>query len=198
MIAPLAVAPGDYLAADAVIDHTHPALLAKAAELRSAAGEVATARATFDFVLEQLPHSRDLGDWSAAYVASDVLAEGNAICHGKAHLFAALLRANGIPAGLCYQRLADDVPGGFVVHGLNAVLLEGRWVRLDARGGTPGAAARFSTDPADEHPAFPVDPALDEVDYPTVHPTTPPALLKGLQAAEPNRTGYGYYLPDAV
>ncbi|MFC1439102.1 transglutaminase family protein [Streptacidiphilus sp. N1-10] len=198
MIVPLVPASADYLAADDVIDHTHPAVRAKAAELHRAGDGTATARAAYDFVRERIAHSRDLGEWSAAYTASDVLAAGNAICHGKAHLFAALLRANGIPAGLCYQRLADDVPGGFVVHGLNAVLLQDRWVRLDARGGAPGAGARFSTDPADERPAFPADPAQQEVDYPTVHATTPPALLDGLRAARPDRHGYDYYLPAAL
>jgi len=35
--------------------------------------------------------------------ASEVLREGTGICFAKSHLLAALLRAVGIPAGLCYQ-----------------------------------------------------------------------------------------------
>ena len=53
---------------------------------------------------------------------------------------AALLRANGIPAGLCYQRLLVD-PGGslFCLHGLNAVYLKSSgWYRVDPRGNKLG------------------------------------------------------------
>ena len=78
--------------------------------------------------------------------ASEVLREGQGICYAKSHLLAAILRCNGVPAGFCYQRLIlDDVwfPH-LVLHGLNAVFLEKRWVRLDARGNKPGVYTRFS------------------------------------------------------
>lgn len=80
----------DYLAADDVIDHRHPAILETARGL-------GTPEAAFTFVRDDIAHSRDAGVWSAAYRASDVLAARNAICHGKAHLAAALLRALGVP-----------------------------------------------------------------------------------------------------
>ncbi|MHA6765028.1 transglutaminase-like domain-containing protein [Streptacidiphilus sp. PAMC 29251] len=181
----LTVLPGDYLAADPIIDHTHPAIRAAAASLLRAQDEVATADAVFTFVRDEIPHSHDIDVWSAAYVASDVLAQGNAICHGKSHLLAALLRASGIPAGLCYQRAG-------LVHGLNAVYLQGRWVRLDARGNRPGVDARFSADPADERLAFALDPARGEIDYLTVHPAVPPRLLAGLRRAVPGEAGFDY------
>ncbi|MBI2949982.1 MAG: hypothetical protein HYY23_20300 [Verrucomicrobia bacterium] len=39
-------------------------------------------------------------------------------CYAKSHLLAALLRARGIPAALCYQRLAFDAAGSaFCLHG---------------------------------------------------------------------------------
>ncbi|MEV4615190.1 transglutaminase family protein [Kitasatospora sp. NPDC049258] len=179
----------DYLAADDVIDHHHPRIRALARHLRGDSAE-RSARAAFEHVRDRVAHSADLGRWSAAYRASDVLAAGNAICHGKAHLLTALLRAQGIPAGLCYQRLE-------VLHGLIAVHWPdaaggGRWVRLDPRGNKPGVDARFATDPAEERLAWPVDPARGEFDYATVHPATPPALLAALATARPDRTGYGY------
>ena len=67
---------------------------------------------------------------------------------------AALLRANGIPAGLCYQRLSIDGTGPpFCLHGLNAVHLDQHgWVRCDARGNKPGVDAFF--DPPAERLAF--------------------------------------------
>jgi transglutaminase-like putative cysteine protease len=70
-------------------------------------------------------------------------------------LLAALLRANNIPAGLCYQRLTiSDVPP-FCLHGLNAVYLEQYgWYRIDARGNKPGVAAEFC--PPLEKLAYPI------------------------------------------
>ncbi|MFJ5926878.1 transglutaminase family protein [Kitasatospora sp. NPDC092948] len=175
-----------YLAADEVVDHRHPAVVERAAALRRA-DPVATAEAVFAFVRDRIDHSADVDRWSAAYRASDVLAAGDAICHGKAHLLAALLRSNGIPAGLCYQRLE-------VLHGLNGVLLPGSswWVRLDGRGNRNGADGQFATTPATEQPAWTNDPALGEHHYTTVYAATPPALLDGLRRARPGVAGFGY------
>ena len=118
-----------------------------------------------------------------------MLESRNAICFGKAHLLTALLRAADIPTGLCYQRLADDSgPDGFVLHGLVATRLAGRWSQLDPRGNKPGVDAQF--DLYHERLAWPVDPALGETDYPTVHPSTPPKLLAGLAAARPGPDAY--------
>jgi transglutaminase-like putative cysteine protease len=74
----------------------------------------------------------------------------------QSHLLAALLRANSIPAGLCYQRLtvANDIPP-FCIHGLNAVYLEPYgWYRIDARGNKQGVNAVFN--PPHEQLAFPI------------------------------------------
>jgi hypothetical protein len=87
--------------------------------------------------------------------ASDVLAHGTGYCYAKSHLLAALLRANGIPAGLCYQRLTITDQPPFCLHGLNAVYLEDfGWYRLDARGNKPGINAEFC--PPIEKLAFPI------------------------------------------
>lgn len=77
-------------------------------------------------------------------------------CYAKSHLLAALLRANGIPAGLCYQRLSvGDSGAPYCLHGLNAVhLRDVGWYRVDARGNKPGIDARFS--PPNECLAFPI------------------------------------------
>jgi transglutaminase-like putative cysteine protease len=85
-----------------------------------------------------------------------VLEHGTGFCYAKSHLLAALLRANDIPAGLCYQRLtveSDSPP--FCLHGLNAMFLEPYgWYRLDARGNKEGVEADFS--PPVEKLAFPI------------------------------------------
>lgn len=69
-------------------------------------------------------------------------------------MLAALLRANGIPAALCYQRLtfSHDQPP-FCLHALNAFYLpEFGWTRVDARGNKEGVFADF--DPPREILAF--------------------------------------------
>ncbi|MDH6130457.1 transglutaminase family protein [Kitasatospora sp. GP82] len=183
--------PNDYLAADDVIDHGHPEIRALAGRLRRSSPE-ATARTAFEYVRDEIAHSGDVQEWSAAYRASDVLVRRNAICHGKAHLLAAVLRAQGIRAGLCYQRLN-------VLHGLVAVHwpareggAAGRWVRLDPRGNKPGVDAGFATVPGEERLAWAVDPAAGEFDCPTVYPSTPPVLLRALAEARPGVQGYGH------
>jgi transglutaminase-like putative cysteine protease len=107
----------DHLVADAVIDHHHPSIRESAvardphddithddtAHADTAHADTAVARAAFEFVRDEVSHSADVGEWSAAYVASDVLRERNGICHAKSHLLAALLRARGIPTGFCYS-----------------------------------------------------------------------------------------------
>ncbi len=77
--------------------------------------------------------------------ASDVLAHRTGFCFAKSHLLAALLRANGIPAGLCYQRILLADAGVHCIHGLNAVYLPAHgWYRIDARGNKEGVDARFT------------------------------------------------------
>lgn len=171
-----------YLVADGVIDHQDP-------QLRRLAAELATPEAAFQHVRDEVRHSADAGAYSGAFRASEVLAAGNAICHGKAHLLAALLRAQGVPTGLCYQRLTDG-EGDFVLHALNAVHLKGRWARLDARGNREGVDARYDLER--ERLAWPVRPELGECDYPAVFAAPPAALVRALAEAVPGRAGYGY------
>jgi transglutaminase-like putative cysteine protease len=67
--------------------------------------------------------------------ASQVLLHGTGFCYAKGHLLAALLRANAIPVGSCYQRLRIDGTGPpFCLHGFNSVHLPAiGWYRIDAR-----------------------------------------------------------------
>src|SRR4051812_19662851 len=98
-----------YLAADDVIDHGHPLVRETAERLR--AGAVSPhdyARVAFDFVRDTIPHSGDADDPRVTWRASDVLRLRTGICHAKSHALTTLLRAEGIPTGLCYQRLADE------------------------------------------------------------------------------------------
>ncbi|MER5771301.1 transglutaminase domain-containing protein [Streptomyces sp. NPDC001985] len=166
-----------YLAADEAIDHEHPLVRETAARLRDGSGDAHTyARAAFAFVRDTIPHSHDADDPRVTWRASDVLRLRTGICYAKAHALAALLRAEGIPTALCYQRLD-------VIHGLIAVRLPGRerWDRQDPRGNKPGVDARFSLD--GERLAFPVRPGSDERDYPLLYAAPHPAVLHVLRGA---------------
>ncbi|MER7728682.1 transglutaminase family protein [Streptomyces sp. NPDC096323] len=174
-----------YLAADDAIDHEHPLVRDTAAQLRSeATNAYSYAEAAYCFVRDTIPHSVDSGDMRVSWRASDVLATRNGICHAKSHALAALLRAEGIPAALCYQALVEDDGEPGVVHGLIALRLpgRGRWDRLDARGNQPpGVDARFSL--GEERLAWPVRPEVGEVDYPTLYAAPHPAVLRGLRTS---------------
>ncbi|MEV0415663.1 transglutaminase family protein [Streptomyces sp. NPDC050448] len=171
-----------YLAADEVIDHDHPLVRETADALWTATSDAYSyAKVAFEFIRDTIPHSADSGDPRVSWRASDVLGTRNGICYAKSHALVALLRARGIPAGLCYQRLADDDGSNPAVHGLIALRLPGAadWARQDARGNKPGVDARFSLDA--ERLAFPVRPELGEVDYPGLYAVPHPAALKALQ-----------------
>lgn len=157
-----------YLTFTSWIDGGHPDVAAKAAELASgAASPEQVAQRCFEFVRDAIHHSCDHDSQVVTCRASDVLKHRTGYCYAKSHLLAALLRANGIPAGLCYQRLAVGTEGPpYCLHGLNAVWLEPYgWYRIDARGNKPGVNARFT--PPLEQLAFPVL-APDERDLPEI------------------------------
>ncbi|MDO9323524.1 MAG: transglutaminase family protein [Methanoregula sp.] len=137
----------DFLVSSRIIDYFHPAVREKARELAAGqTGEVAIAERSFLFVRDEIRHSGDLRENPVTLCASEVLEHRTGFCYAKSHLLAALLRANNIPAGLCYQRLAyHEYNRPFCLHGLNAVYLrEYGWYRIDPRGNKPGVDARFS------------------------------------------------------
>ncbi|MDJ0342926.1 transglutaminase family protein [Streptomyces sp. H10-C2] len=190
--------PAAYLAVGDAIDHGHPLVRETADRLRATTtGPYDYARTAFEFVRDTIPHSHDADDPRVTWRASDVLAQRTGICYAKSHALTALLRAEGIPAGLCYQRLADEDGGNPVIHGLIAVLLPGesRWARQDPRGNKPGVDAQFSTD--GERLAWPVRPGAGETDYPTLYAAPPPSVLESLQRAT-DRSQLWRLLPTAL
>lgn len=136
----------EYLASSQYIDWQHPNVLSKAKELaKSAVGQEQISKICFEFVRDKIQHSWDYQLNPVTCKASEVLEHGTGYCYAKSHLLAALLRANGIPAGLCYQRLAmDEAQALFCLHGLNAIYLESYgWYRVDARGNKLNVQAEF-------------------------------------------------------
>lgn len=102
----------------------------------------------YEFVRDEIPHSFDCNARIITARASDVLLYQTGICHAKANLLAALLRSQGIPTGFCFQHitLAVDDSLGYCVHASNAVFINNKWIKLDARGNKQGVNAQFSTD----------------------------------------------------
>ncbi|MFC9733984.1 transglutaminase family protein [Streptomyces roseolus] len=174
-----------YLAVGEAVDHDHPLVRATADRIAADQPDAYSyAKAAYEFVRDAIPHSQDSGDVRVTWRASDVLEQGTGICYAKSVAYAALLRARGIPAALCYQRLADDDGSNPVIHGLAAVLLpgEGRWARQDVRGNVPpGVDAQFSV--GEERLAWAVRPEVNEVDYPVLYAEPHPVVLGALQAA---------------
>lgn len=143
-----------YLESTQIIDWKTPSINQKAKQLAEGLNtSLDIANACFIYVRDEIKHSHDDQLNPITCKASDVLKHKTGYCYAKSHLLAALLRANNIPAGLCYQRLTiTDVPP-FCLHGLNAVYLEEfGWYRIDARGNKTGISAQFT--PPKEQLAF--------------------------------------------
>ena len=188
-----ALAP--FLAVTPVIDGAHPAVSELACALANGcATDVEIARACFEWVRDRVAHTGDVRADTLTCSASAVLSACTGYCYAKSHLLAALLRANALPAGFVYQRLAlDDHGSAFCLHGLNAVWLEAYgWYRIDARGNRPGIAARF--DPPIEALAF-VPSITGERLIAGVACAPLPHVVNALQAYT-TRTDLEAHLPD--
>ena len=126
-----------FLAASEYVDFDADNIQAIASELFSDdMSDIEKAKAAFEFVRDEIPHSFDCSASVITARASDALQHRTGICHAKANLLAALLRSQDIPAGFCFQRttLAEDDSMGYCVHAFNAVHIDGKWIKLDARG----------------------------------------------------------------
>ena len=138
-----------YLKETEIVDFSNKDVFAKAQELASGcSSDIEIAKSCFEFVRDEINHS---GDYPSAIrttsKASEVLKYKTGWCYSKAILLAALLRANGIPAGFGYQRLScsEYKPNIYCLHGLNYVYLQKYgWYRVDARGNKEGVDAQFT------------------------------------------------------
>lgn len=175
------IAPA-YLAATAIIDAHHPLVSSRAKALaKGVADKVELARRCYEFVRDEIPHSFDINAGPVSCTASEVLQNGHGICYAQSHLLAALLRANGIPAGFDYQRLYDEEMH-YCLHGFNSIYLDGfGWYRVDARGNTGDIDAQFC--PPGERLAFPTE-LPGEIDYGVNLSEPSNCVVKALQEAE--------------
>jgi len=187
-----------YLNNSEIINWKHPSIQALskflAEDLRGSKGnkgnngdKVEIAKRCFEFVRDEIRHSFDFKVDKITLIASDVLAETTGYCFAKSHLLAALLRANDIPAGLCYQRLSlNDDGAPYTLHGFNAVYLENiGWYRVDPRGNKFGVDAQFT--PPVEQLAFNIN-FDEECTFPEIWPEPIPMIVDTL--ARHKHSGY--------
>ena len=137
-----------YLKATEIIDYNNSDIQALAKQLSSnCKDDEQIAKNCFEYVRDKIHHSGDYKDNVTTSRASEVLEHKTGWCYAKVFLLAALLRANGIPTGFCYQRLScsKDKKDIYCLHGLNWVYLkEYGWYRIDARGNNEGVDAQFT------------------------------------------------------
>jgi transglutaminase-like putative cysteine protease len=145
-----------YLNITETIDWQHPKIQ-KLAQQLTGSNHFATAKTCFEWVRDSICHSSDYQMNPITCNASEVLTHKTGYCFAKSHLLAALLRANSIPTGFCYQRLSVfDNGAPYSLHGFNALYLEQySWYRVDARGNKPGVNAQFT--PPQESLAFSIN-----------------------------------------
>ena len=170
-----------FLRAAEIIDWDNPSVRSKALELtKGTSGDVGIAQRCFEWVRDKVLHSSDYKRNPVTCAASEVLGAGTGYCYAKSHLLAAVLRANGIPAGFCYQRLSIDDRGAlYSLHGLNAVYLaEFGWYRVDSRGNKPGVNAEFC--PPEERLAFSLN-FPEERNFPEILPEPLPVVVNALR-----------------
>jgi len=171
----------EFLQPTAVIDSTAATIVAAAAEIvGDAVDDEQVAKRCFLWVRDSVRHSSDHRISVVTCTASDVLKHRAGFCYAKSHLLAALLRARGIPAALCYQRLsADNAGSAFFLHGLVAIHLQHHgWYRVDPRGDKPGITTDFCP-PVERLPYAPELPG--EMDVPGRFPDALSCVVSTLQ-----------------
>ena len=176
-----------YLAPSTMINSDHPSIKDLASQLRNGSGSQSDiAKNCFEWVRDCVSHSFDYRMISRHMhcIGRTPLQDG--YCYAKSHLLAALLRANNIPSGLCYQRLRlEHGSDTYCLHGLNAVYLQDwGWYRIDARGNKQDIDAQFC--PPEEKLAFMID---DEDEY-----NVPELYAEPLEVVVDTLTTYKTYL----
>jgi transglutaminase-like putative cysteine protease len=171
-----------YLKVSEVIDWQHPEIMEHARQIAvEFETPIAIAKACFEWVRDEIFHSVDYQMTPLTCRASDVLKYKTGYCFAKSHLLAALLRANQIPSGFCYQRLSiNDKGAPYCLHGFNAIYLpEIGWYRVDARGNKEGIDSQFI--PPHEQLAYRVQ-LSEEVDFQPILADPLQLIVDALQA----------------
>jgi len=161
--------------------------------VHSLESDIDRSKAIFEWVRDNIHHTKDLGAEVVTCSSIDTFSEGTGICFAKSHLVASMMRSEGIPCGFCYQVFDNPVAtdsDSLALHGLNAIYLEStsRWHRLDPRGNRVDVNAEFSVDR--EILAFPDMLFMDDC----IYAAPLKKVVQGLQTAS-NITGLWTDLP---
>ena len=199
-----------FLAATAIINYHEPGVRQQVAKLAQGLTlDVDIAKACFEFVRDHIQHSVDYQRNPVTCHASEVLQYKTGFCFAKSHLLTALLRANQIPAGFCYQRLILDsralarhITPTYSLHGVNAVYLNNYgWYRCDPRGNRAqgefpgeGTAIQAEFNPPFEQLAYTIE-HMGEQDLPEIHAEPLPAVVRVLTQYNDYQTAADH-LPD--
>lgn len=190
-----------YLSDSKYINWKTDKILQKADELKQGKNdEVSLIKNIFEYVRDEIYHSWDVQDERVTKSASEVLQFKVGICWAKSNLLAALLRACGIPTGICYQKLTlgSKSENEFCIHALNAIYIKSldRWVRVDARGNKPGVDAQFNPDK--EQLAFSIHKDRGEIDYKVVYANPSEKLMDTLEKSDNMLYSYLHTLPQSI
>lgn len=190
-----------YLSFSRYINGDDPSIQRKATELKNCSeNEIELVKNIYHFVRDEIKHSWDAQDKRVTVTSTDVLKEKVGICWAKANLLTALLRANNIPTGICYQRLTlgDTPDSGYCIHALNAVYIKtiDKWIRLDARGNKAGVNAEFSLDR--EQLAFEIRTEYDEIDYEIIYAEPLKITMDVLENSTDALYMYLHSLPERI
>lgn len=177
----------DYLKCDDIIDYDNPLVRETAEQITEGLRDtLSKAQAIYEFVRDHIFHSFHINATSITIRASEVLEKGHGTCYSQAHLLAALMRAAGIPCGLCYQirKDEDDPDGRLIAHGYNAVYIDeiGRWIRLDASRSIEEYDQPFDFEK--EASDLEVDTGAGEADDPVIYINPSKNILKALKRYE--------------
>lgn len=135
--------PSDCLGSTSFIDSDSPSIVACLDEIgikKSSAEQRAVE--VFEYVRDEIEYEFGIRHTPEEFAASFTLKDGKGFCVRKAVLLCALGRAAGIPSAIILSDMRDrslsprvrDSLGTDVMyhHGLTAMFLNGRWLRVDA------------------------------------------------------------------
>ncbi len=190
----------NYLKYDSVVDWNNSSIQRKAGQIIEAAvDEIDKARLIYNWVRDEIPHSKDINTQVLTCSATEVLSNGTGMCFSKSHLLAALLRSVNIPSGFCYQVLRNDPPidNTLVLHGLNGIYLSGiqEWIVVDARGNTGDLNAQFRIDTLQL--AFSMNDSAGEFLYETIFTSPFKHVVERLKKYK-NRNDFGGDIPKPI
>lgn len=187
-----------YLRFDKYVNFDHPLVEEKAMELtKNCRSAMQMIESIYRFVRDEIHHSWDTKDNTVTISASDVLEHKTGISYSKANLLAALMRANGIYTGFCYQRIKRfDTDDRLALHALNAVYEPDlkKWIRLDARGNNYDFRAELTLNETEL--GYTIRPELGEFEFDDLIAVPLPSTMAALEKNTNAIKMYYNDLPD--